>query len=352
MEGPRSPSEAEFPQVLEFLHAQLRPNAGWSLEKEYPTALTKTNLHNMRIITDETRVVSHAVLKPLILKTPNAAYKVGAIGSVVTDESHRNQGFSKQILENCLEEARKQECEIAILWTNLYDFYRKLGFELSGSEISFLFENEFPAPRGDLKYITGAKVSADSIHRLYCQHPTGTVRTLEDTKKFLSIPNTQIYTAWNPDGTLASYAIEGKGADLTNYIHEWGGDVPSLISLMSYIRREKKAGVTLIAPASAQNLRRQLTPLATVVNEGFLGMIKILDYESVMTKVKRVARGLGHQDFVFEKRGDEFVIGLGQDLLAIADEKDVVKVIFGPLKEIPQLSFLPLPLWFWGWDSV
>ena len=94
MEGPRSPTENEFDRVLDFLNGQLRPDSQWSIAQEYPTALSTTNLHNMRIITENERILSHAVLKPLIVKTPHVVLKVGAIGSVVTDESARGQGLS------------------------------------------------------------------------------------------------------------------------------------------------------------------------------------------------------------------------------------------------------------------
>ena len=70
------------------------------------------------------------------MKTPVGLFKVGALGSVVTSTDHRNQGLSTLTIESCLNAARQQGCEFAILWTNLYEFYRKIGFELAGSEMS------------------------------------------------------------------------------------------------------------------------------------------------------------------------------------------------------------------------
>ena len=214
MEGPRSPREAELPQVLDFLNKKLRSEANWSIAAEYPTALTPNNLHNMRIIADDDKVLSHAVMKPLIIKSPHVIYKVGAIGSVVTDDQHRGQGLSTQVIQDCLKSASEQSCDIAILWTDLFDFYRRLGFELAGSEISFIIEENFEVPAHTLRFSTDSKVSPDAIYRLYSQHSVNSVRTIEETRKFLSIPETKVYTAWEPNGQLAAYAIEGKGIDL------------------------------------------------------------------------------------------------------------------------------------------
>ncbi len=362
MEGPRPPRETEYPQILDFLRQELRPDASWSLANEYPTALSLSNIHNIRIITEEKKVLSHAVLKPLIIRTPLTVLKVGAIGSVVTDSHHRNQGLSRKILDECLHEARRQDCDIAMLWTNLYEFYEKMNFELAGVEMSFVIEDEFAVPDHKLKFVKGTQVSAEAILRLYTQHSVTSVRTAEDIRKFLQIPQTQVYTAWDPSNQLVAYAVEGKGADLSGYIHEWGGNVSSLMALFSHIRKERKAPFTVISPQHSMNFIQKMQTIPGVLsNQGFLGMIKIVHAEQFFQKVKKAARALGVNDFVLEQRGPEVIFGLGGELIGISDEKDLVRILFGPVVDIPHLSpeaqkklstVLPLPMWVWGWDSV
>lgn len=181
-------------------------------------------------------------------------------------------------------------------------------------------------------------------------------------RKFLQIPKTVVYTAWNQSNQLVAYAIEGKGADLTGYIHEWGGGVSNLLALFSHIRKERKAPFTVITPSHSANLIQQLEKIeGVVINKGFLGMIKIIQQDQLFQKVKRGARSLGVNDFVLEKRGPEIVFGVAGDLISVADEKDIVRILFGPSVEIPHLKketqaqlslFLPLPMWVWGWDSI
>lgn len=362
MEGPRCPLETEYSEVLAFLKQKLRPDNQWSLASEYPTALSLSNIHNIRIITEDQKVLSHAVLKPLIIRSPLVVFKVGAIGSVVTESSHRNQGLSKKILEDCLEECHRQECDIAMLWTNLYEFYQKMNFDLAGTELSFVIEQDFPAPNANLKFMKTAQISAEAIARLYAQHTVSSVRTTEDIRKFLQIPKTTTYSAWDTSGQLVAYAVEGKGADLTGYIHEWGGSTSHLLSLLSYIRKERGHSFTIITPQHSTHLNEKLKSLPGVTtSQGFLGMIKIIQADQLFHKIKRAARSLGILHFVLEQRDGDVVFGIGGDLLVISDEKDLVKILFGPALPIPHIKsetqetlakFLPLPLWVWGWDSV
>lgn len=365
IEGPRSPVVDEWPQVMDFLNLNLRSQAGWSIAAEYPTTLHFSNLHNMRIIKEHERVLSHAVLRPIIVKSPHLIYKVGAIGSVVTDESHRGKGLSTQIIGDCINLAGQQQCDIAILWTNLYDFYRKMGFELAGSEVSIILEDNFSAPTNEyFRFSSEKNVSSESIFRLYSQHSVSTVRSPEEIKKYLTIPNTQIHTAWSTDGQLSAYAIEGKGADLTGYIHEWGGSVSALLALFSHIRKEKNSSITIICPRHANNLISQLKSInGAIPNFGYLGMIKIINFEQLSAKIKRAFRSEGIADFVLEKQDKNYIFGVGKELFTLENESLVTQLLFGPVdyKEIGIFSeqalskiqkILPLQFWLWGWDSI
>lgn len=364
MEGPRSPSDQEWSFLLEFLNENLRKEQSWKISEEYPTALSQSNRHNVRIIKENNEIVSHAVFKPLIIKTPQLIIKVGAIGSVVTDERYRHQGLSREILKDCLKLAQDQHCDFAILWTHLFDFYRKLGFELAGTEMNYIFENDFITAQEGLRFSIDSRIAPESIYRLYSQHTINTVRTLEEFKKYLKIPQTKIYTAWDQTGQMAAFAIEGKGADLTDYIHEWGGGVRSLMALFSYIRKIKAKPFTLIAPKSSQNLIKEVKKFAAIEHQGYLGMLKVIDFEQLSAKIKRAFRNEGIADIVLEKQGDYVLFGIGADLITLEKESDLTQILLGPCDfstQLPHLKpasieklskLLPLPLWLWGWDSI
>lgn len=361
---PRAPSPNEYENVLKFLNQNLRPNSNWSIRNEYPTALAKENINNIRIIKEDDRVLSHAVLRPLIVKTPIAILKVGTIGSVVTETVYRNQGLSKKIINDCLLQATNQGCDFAILWTNLYDFYRALGFELVGYEINLLIEKSLTVPSHNLKFLKTPQVDPQALLKLMNQHTVISHRSNDEIRQYLQIPNSRVYTAWSAQGTLEAYAIEGKGADLDGYIHEWGGGVSKLVPLINFIFEDQKRTINLIAPAHSNNLINTLTQSGATYFEGHLGMIKIINYENLFNKIHKHAKAdLGIQDLVLNYQAGVISIGTKKDTLTILNPLDLVKIIFGPKDVREVLKFqnetaeilnrvFPLRLWFWGWDSI
>ncbi|MGE3973890.1 MAG: GNAT family N-acetyltransferase [Bdellovibrionales bacterium] len=364
MDGPRAPEASEFDRLLHFLNQNLRAGEGWSIRDEYPTALDQNNLGNIRVITENNKILSHAVVKPVMIKTPLGMFKVAGIGSVVTDQNFRSQGLSKQIIEDCVAVAQAQNCDFAILWTNLFEFYRKLGFELAGSEQSYVINRELPVPSTDLKFVKGNKVDPEALLRVYSQHTVSSVRSFDEVRKYLQIPNSNVYTAWGADGQLKAYAAEGKGADLQGYIHEWGGQLSNFLPLLNHIYKDQKKQITLIAPRHSENLHLKLKSFGVQEIPGYLGMIKILNPQVLFGKILRSIRAdQGHEDFVFEKRQDGYYIGTQSKMFKTDSEADIIRLIFGPYKPSAIHSFdppllallektLPIPMWIWGWDSV
>lgn len=384
MEGePRAPRDQEWPHIVEFLNGHLRPGQAWSIADEYPNAIVKTNAPNMRVIFDGDRVVSHAVLKPLLVKTPIGVLKIGGIGSVVTSTEHRGQGHSTKIIQSCLEAATAADCDIAILWTDLFDFYRRMGFELAGSEITVDLDRplldaakaadpSLTKPSGPLKFLESSKVSPESILRLFNQHSVSTHRSFDDLRASLSIPQSQVATAWDLSGKMVAYAIEGKGADLGGYVHEWGGGTTALLALLEHVRskhlqKNPTTPLRLIAPSHAQNLLRHLASVGCPQHDGFLGMMKLLKTDSLFGKIKRQARLIGVEDLVLERQTingtTRFVFGRGSETYGTESTSDLLRLLFGPTAPSKLYNFdrataetldrlLPIPLWIWGWDSV
>ncbi len=364
MEGPRAPKSHEFGELVKFLDTNLRSQGQWSVADEYPTTMTLQNLHNFRIIKDDQQILSHAVIKPFIVKTRRALFKVGSIGSVVTSETHRNQGLSQTVIGDCLKSLTEQGCDFAILWSNLYDFYRKMGFELAGSEVSLLIDRPIPSPAVLYKVESTNRVDPQALFRLYSQHSVSSIRTLDDFEKYLKIPNCHLHTAWNKEGKIEAYAVEGKGADLQGYIHEWGGTIDGIVHLLNHIRSLLNKPITLISPAHAQALIRKLESAGVKRVDGVLGLMKITNESSLFSKVVRnVRQEWGINNFVLEKREGLYFYGIGDTLFKTDQLADIVRLLFGPLKPSqlhdagPEVNsildrILPLEMWIWGWDSV
>ncbi len=364
MKGPRSIEVGELPKVLDFLKESLRPNFTWSLDQEYPTAFTAGNLQNIRIIEDNDKILSHAVWKPLLVKSHLGLFKVAMIGSVVTESEYREKGLSSKILEDCIEQARASGCEFAILWSDKYDFYKKFGFTLAGTEVTALIDKKLTVEPQDLKIIEGNKVAPEAIQKLYQQHTVHSVRGIEEVRALLNIPNSRVYTAWDANQQLVAYAIEGKGADFDSYIHEWGGNLQPLFQLLNHIQEKQQRKIHWIIPGHSQNLIRKLEEQGVFAHKGFLGMIKILNPTTLFSKVLRYARGTKNSnDFQLLQMDNKYHIGFGEKLYEIKTEHDLTSLLLGPvlaedIKGIDEETqkrlqeFLPLQMWVWGWDSI
>lgn len=361
----RAPTIEEYKDLVKFLDENLRPKNKWSITSEYPTALNQENIHNLRIISEGAQFLSHAALKPHIVKTPIAIFKAAAIGSVVTNDKYRNQGHSRAVLNECIDLAKKQDCDFAILWTNLYEFYQKIGFALAGYEISLTVDENFQVTRDpQFKILKSPNVDPMALHKLMSQHTVSTFRNPDEVRKYLNIPNSNVYTLWEPSGALGAYCVEGKGADLGGYIHEWGGGVSKILQLLKYIQEDQKRNITIISPKHSVNLINDCLAKGAVKNEGFLGMIKLINEDNFFKKIHRHARiDLGITNLVLEKSGDEYLIGTTEQHLNTKDPVDIIPLIFGPrnfsdiqgfepatLKTLERI--FPIPFWLGGWDSI
>jgi len=348
-------------KIVDFVTSELRPACDWSIKDEYPQVFQERNIHNIKYIEKDGLPVTHAALKPIILKTPQILYKIGAIGSVVTNPSYRGQGLSSKVILECLNEAENQDCDIAILWTSLHDFYRRLGFESAGFEEYFTIDRTLPTESNGLRFVNSSQVDPEAILKLFNRHTIASLRSAEDIKKFLVIPNTQVYTAWDSQHSLKSYAIMGKGADLEGFIHEWGGCVSDLVALLNFILTSRRKPFTLLVGAQSINLITYLQKNRMSGQQGFLGMLKILNLPKFSKKIEKLALQMGFSKFSINRlENEKFLISLDRHQYLIPNESSLVQVIFGPNSEnlaVPEdqkkfNQLFPLPLWIWGWDSI
>ncbi|MCS6837430.1 MAG: GNAT family N-acetyltransferase [Bdellovibrionaceae bacterium] len=349
-------------QIVAFLSQELRKDCQWSISAEYPQVFQPQNIHNLKFIEKDGRIVTHAALKPLIIKTPQFILKVATIGSVVTAPDFRNQGLSTLVMQSCLEEARRQSCDIAVLWTHLHDWYRRLGFELAGYEEHFFIERPLPLPSSamtPLKIIQGPQVEAAAILKLYQQHTINSYRTVKDIEAFLRIPNSQIYTGWDQNNELRAYSVVGKGADLQDHVHEWGGNIPDLITLWNHMVTIKPFTV-LIGPHST-NLISTLQKYKLIGMQGYLGMFKIVCLDQLSEKIKRAIKQMGGKTFnISLLENSTIMVTIDELNISLRSEAELIRLIFGPVDEsqfpvthLPTIrKYFPFPLWIWGWDSI
>ncbi len=262
------------------------------IEKEYPIVLSAENLRYSYCLTDQDTICSHANLWPRILQDRShvETIPVGLVGNVATAESHRGRGLMKDLMDTLEQEAQKKGLSALILWSDLSEFYHRLGFESLGKEFHFSFETMDLEPLTDIQV---KQTKLQDIDRTLLQkllalrYPISRTlqRSLSDYEQLIHIPSMELYTAWKNDN-LCAFGWIGKGADMSGVIHEWGAQEPEMmIDLSSEISKSQKLQQVMIL--SPHELRDDW--LQIFLEESFLSEVVPMAFIKILDESKREA---------------------------------------------------------------
>src|SRR4051812_4946843 len=79
------------------------------------------------------RQVSRVVIVPMLMRIGAAVVRMDGIGGVGTEEEFRNRGYSRRVMEHCVEIMRSGDGAISTLY-GIEDFYPKFGYTTAGPE--------------------------------------------------------------------------------------------------------------------------------------------------------------------------------------------------------------------------
>ncbi len=341
--------------------------SGSPIAPEYPLAFDGREQAAFVVDDEGGEARSACVLLERRLLVRGHELRAGLIGSVATDPRFRNQGLCSAVLATAEDELRRRGALLAILWADDPDYYAKRGWRPFGWEIDFHLPAEcmerLPEPFG-----VRERSPADDaqIHALYERHAERVTRSAEETHSLLGCPGMEVLVLerW---GRIAGYTCLGRGSDLRDVVHEWGGDAQALLALLREHlarrrEREGEQGLYLIAPPSAIDVAERLTRVGAALAQGVVGMGKILraqDAAELATRLLdrrsgvRVAETLadGGARFVGPK-GESRCSGaeLFELLFAQRAERTEVQRVGGELG-VPGVE-LPLTPFLWGLDSI
>ena len=383
--------QKHYRKTLSFLDSYLRENVYYPIQGEYPTILSPENQERMLTLTQKNstrlQIISHAAYYPFKAIISNINFKVAGIGSVVTHPDYRGKKLGSKLMNRLLVNINKEKFDLSILWTDLFSFYENFDFKRVGRERHLhltsdeLSKLKFNPTSLDIKsYKIGSEPNrkllkeVSSLLKLYEKGYFNIIRSPEMMKSYLKIPNTQVFLAFQ-GGTLVSYMIMGKGADLHSYIHEWAGDINGLKGILAFLSQQiPDSTFTLLFPQLLTNKEKE-NPLPFVLQKeltnvsdfnGYLGMIHVHCPTSFWRRLKVPG------DFVlFEENGKYYFKTRkgGCDVVSNPiNRKEFCSLMFGPCLEFPHITFksaivdddwkkimskyLPLDFFIWGLDSV
>ncbi len=281
------------PERLESLAERVgewfAPGEGISLAAEYPLLFRNHPAVRHYIVEEEEGVpLSHAALLVRHIVSGPARLRFGMISCVATAPEARGGGLASEVVQWAVQCAADEHCALVLLWSELEDFYGRLGFERIGREWIFLlrkegFPGEYPEP------IPYSDSHAPQVYSLYLKKAVRVERTPEEMKALLSIPGTSTYLAEGSSGGIEAYACIGKGRDFHGVIHECGGEPRAMELLLGGILAASPDPVPLILSPLEETVGTLLAAKGFLPSEGALGLGKILDPEAT----ERFAGSLG-----------------------------------------------------------
>jgi N-acetylglutamate synthase-like GNAT family acetyltransferase len=230
---PQTSAQREQRDVL--LASSLRPDGSpFPIAAEYPLVLGESGTQYSFCLGEPEAPLAHANLWPrrLISQTHDVVLTVGLIGNVATSSDHRGQGLMRTLFSELKSAASAQGLEGLVLWSDLVEFYQKLGFKSCGSELRWQFSRD-KLRSLFLRQSNFAKIKNLSTHEaqrlLSLRYPVPFTldRSPQEFQTLTKIPEVTLLASGHKDAT---YVILGKGCDMTCVVHEWGA--PSAEALL------------------------------------------------------------------------------------------------------------------------
>ena len=242
-----------------LLAERLRPDRSrdYPIASEYPLVLgSEGTRHSICVVPrddslEARAIVAHANLW-LRTMTSNSQtdgmgqIKLALVGNVATGTQAQGKGWMRKLLAEIERRAQSQGADAIVLWSDLTDFYQKMGFVPAGKELRIMLsvpklsQLDRPnvwTPEG---YQTG-KLPHDLMHRMLELRSMGfkqpffqLERSIHEFSELLKIPDLALFvghsrikkaidtTMGHHDRSIDFYFIIGKGADMQGVIHEWG----------------------------------------------------------------------------------------------------------------------------------
>ncbi|MFT5291478.1 MAG: GNAT superfamily N-acetyltransferase [Planctomycetota bacterium] len=322
----------------------------------------------------EMRAACALIVRDLAIPSKNGGtiLRVGLIGSVSTGQAWRGQGLGTRLVVEAEARLQQEGCTAVFLWANDPEFYLQRGYAPAGQEqdvvVPAVVAHRLPEPSG-VRVMSRADVPA--VHRLYLQHKARVMRTLEETAILTRCPKMDALVR-ERDGEVVAYALRGRGRDLVEVVHEWGGACDDVLALLrAHLERRydnsTPGALILMSPPSEIELLDRLTAVGCECTTGILGLGKILDREGAADAIQERLGTLGSAKLVLaeDKTGSMFHIihmtgPMGECFL---DDEGSLAMLFAPASVCGSVydlansvglpdADLPLEPFFWGLDSI
>ena len=336
---------------------------GGPIAAEYPLVFDERFPGRLVAIEDdENGVLSTCAVLPRELVLPDARFRIGLIGSVVTHADHRGRGLSQEVLASAERSIAEAGGVFSLLWADEPEFYAKRGYVPIGTELDYVVGREaahlLPDPTGMRE---ARPEDSPRMHELYETHDVRVVRTPDETAALLAGPGIETLVRQR-DGVVVAYSCVGRGEDLRDVVHEWAGSAEDALALLHGHMERLPADVEeliMMVPPQAMDVREYFELVRTPGARGILGMAKLVNVDAAGELLLRFTGGRGTVRRVDDERlmlmgptGETVMYGEDLLLTLVAPKGD--RGVVEAIERLTGLELpgLPLKPFVWGLDSI
>lgn len=340
-----------------WLAHALRPEKPEDFIREYPQVFTASSKARFVTAFIQSQPCAHATIWPTRLSLGEGQLDVALISHVYTEPKMRGQGCASRVLEAAHRWGRAQGAGLAALWSEGSGLYERLGYHAHGRERLLTLDRSLLARARLMAERTASARSLEKNYHVSSPQPSdwqgvahlreqrecGVALSSDILSEIAEIPNC-LMTVARRGHEIIAFAILGRGADFCGVIHEWGGDTLAAIdccdalleanesSTLAKTMPSKSSQSLLLAPASRAELPWVLRQAGAPYLEQPLARFKILSQTCLSAQLESCAPDL----FTDPVLGPELAKMSGDPLLTRLFDEEIA----------------PLPLFFWGLESI
>jgi GNAT superfamily N-acetyltransferase len=286
-------SPDQFAEFRELVDREIQPaGAQTRAWEDNPLGLGPANRRMARGICRDGRVAAGISCLVRQFRTDCGAIPIAAVGSVVTRPEYRDQGLSRALQQDLLENLGQADVPLAVLWTDQPAAYRGRGFVPAGWEFHVDLDQTDLATTLPTGFSCRDFLPADvaAIEGIYRRHPFRTERLPGDSALLYGMPGTHGLVAAGTAAQPVAAVFCGKGADFPGYVLEWGGPVGLVLPLVAEAHRRGWAR-HLLAPPGGEHLAHRLAGAGATVTARESGLWRVVQPDKLARYLQKAGRG-------------------------------------------------------------
>lgn len=237
-DGPRAVRPEEFESLLELVDTVFKQGQEGTMLAEYPHLFNADNLHNLHVIEEHGKIVSHVGTTIRNAVFLGCSLRVGNVGAVSTHPDYRGKGYAGACFKQACAQARAQGVDLMLI-SGDRRLYRDAGCRPVGLDSEFTITKHAAKQLGaGAEAITVERYRPEhlrDLRRLYENEPVRYLRPLEEWQQFIregksTQHNSELWLVRRLGNIVAYVALYPPRQNRAAMLEEFAGDRAALLA--------------------------------------------------------------------------------------------------------------------------